>query len=107
LEDIEVKIEDLISDADGNYAYLTFGGHLYTPYFLETIDKDTCQNCERCLQMCDTRGIDDDGNVVPMFPEICSGCGHCVNACPSQSIKARPIPLQEMIERVKARLKEE
>jgi len=105
LEDIEVRIEDLICDDEGNYAYLTFGGYLYTPFFFETIDKEKCQNCERCLMLCETRGIDDDGNIVPMFPEICSGCAHCVNVCPTQGIKMRPIPLEEMIRRVKERLK--
>ena len=103
MEDIEVREEELLSDANGNYAYLTFGGYLYTPFFLEMIDRNRCQNCERCLQMCDTRGVDENGNVVPAFPEICNGCGHCVNICRSQGIKARPIPLEEMIERVRAR----
>ena len=92
-----------MSDSEGNYAYLTFGGHLYTPSFLETIDIDVCERCERCLEMCETRGLDEKGNIIPALPEICSGCGHCVNVCPSKGIRAKPIPLKEMIERVRRR----
>jgi heterodisulfide reductase subunit A-like polyferredoxin len=107
VEDIEVNEEDLLSDEEGNYAYLTFGGYLYTPSFLETIDKNICQNCEKCLEMCETRNIDEKGNVIPAFPGLCNGCGHCVNICPSKGIKATPIPLEEMIRRVRERKKEQ
>lgn len=100
---MEVREEEFLSDENGNYAYLTFGGHLYTPTYLKNIDHSRCQNCERCLELCDTRGLDEEGNVIPEFPEICSGCGHCGNVCPAQSIEAKPIPLREMIERFRRR----
>jgi len=47
--------------------------------------------------------VDENGNVIPEFPEICSGCGHCGNICPAKSIEAKPIPLEEMKKRVRAR----
>jgi len=101
LEEVEVNEEELLSDENGNYAYLTLGGHLYTPSYLELIDHNKCEQCEKCLNMCETRGIDEEGNIVPEMPEICNGCGHCGNICPANSIVARPIPLEEMKRRVK------
>ena len=90
-----------MADENGNYAYLTLGGFLYTPTYLELIDHSRCGNCEKCLELCETRGVDEGGRVVPEFPEICSGCGHCGNICPSKSIVARPVSLEEMKRRVK------
>ena len=100
---MEVNEEELLSDENGNYAYLTLGGILYTPSYLREIDHNKCQNCEKCLELCETRGIDENGKVIPEFPEICSGCGHCGNVCPAKSIEARPIPIEEMKRRVRAR----
>ncbi|GEM_PF-4698338 len=51
--------------------------------------------------MCETRGLDEEGRVIPEFPEICSGCGHCVNVCPAKGIEAKPMNVKEMIERFK------
>ncbi|WP_204305154.1 4Fe-4S dicluster domain-containing protein [Desulfurobacterium thermolithotrophum] len=106
MENVEVKEDELLSDENGNYAYLTLGGYLYTPAFLETIDKEKCQNCEQCLQMCETRDLDEEGNIIAAYSELCSGCGHCVNLCPSKGIKATPLPLQEMIKRMRRRKEE-
>ncbi|MEO2068428.1 MAG: hypothetical protein ABGX27_02840 [Desulfurobacteriaceae bacterium] len=103
MEDLEIKEEDLLSDENGNYAYLTFGGHLYTPSFLQAIDVKSCEKCEKCLDMCETRDLDNEGNIIPAFPELCNGCRHCVHVCSSKSIKASPIPLEEMIKRVRKR----
>ncbi|SMP14145.1 4Fe-4S binding domain-containing protein [Desulfurobacterium pacificum] len=49
--------------------------------------------------MCETRGLDEEGNVIPELPEVCNGCGHCVNVCPAKGIEAKPISIKEMIER--------
>lgn len=96
---MDLSEENILSDENGNYAYLTFGGQLYTPSYLQAIDKSLCENCERCLDMCETRGLDENGSVIPELPEVCSGCGHCVNVCPSKSIDAKPMSIKEMIER--------
>ncbi|RKQ64080.1 hypothetical protein C7457_0971 [Thermovibrio guaymasensis] len=99
MEELDVREEDLLSDENGNYAYLTLGGILYTPSYLDSIDYSKCEHCERCLNLCETRGIDEEGKIVPDFPEICSGCRHCENVCPAKSVVARPIPIEEMKKR--------
>lgn len=101
MENHEINEDELLFDEDGNYAFLTFGGHLYTPRFIETIDKNRCERCGKCLEMCETRDLDEDGNVIAAFPELCYGCGHCIYVCLSKAIEAKPIPLEEMIRRVK------
>jgi len=90
-----------LSDKDGNYAYLTLGGHLYTPKFLKSLDKKVCTDCGDCLEICETRGVDEKGRITIALPNICSGCGHCVNVCKSKGIEAEPIPVEEMRRRVR------
>jgi heterodisulfide reductase subunit A-like polyferredoxin len=100
-DEITVNEDELLSDENGNYAYLTLGGILYTPSYLELIDHSRCEKCEGCLELCETRGLDELGRVIPEVPEICNGCGHCGNICPARSIVAKPIPLEEMKKRLR------
>jgi Nif-specific ferredoxin III len=81
---------------------LTFGGKVWTPKFLESIDITRCIGCGRCLKTCG-RGVmkllalNEDGEFVDSEDEDeeferkvmtianaenCVGCEACARVCP-------------------------
>ncbi|MEO2241118.1 MAG: 4Fe-4S binding protein, partial [Euryarchaeota archaeon] len=51
---------------------------------------DDCVDCERCLEVCPWRAVDD--------PIACDGCGACEVACPEGAIELRETGLGRIIE---------
>ena len=46
------------------------------------VDKDKCVNCHRCIAVCPSKMCNDgSGEYVTLHPELCLGCGHCIEAC--------------------------
>lgn len=46
------------------------------------VDKDKCVNCHRCIAVCPSKMCNDGtGDYVSLKPELCLGCGHCIEAC--------------------------
>ena len=46
------------------------------------VDKDKCVNCHRCISVCPSKMCNDGtGDYVSLNPELCLGCGHCIEAC--------------------------
>jgi ferredoxin len=39
--------------------------------------------CTRCLDVCSTGAISEDGDHVKVEPHLCAGCGGCATVCPS------------------------
>jgi len=39
--------------------------------------------CTRCLDVCSTGAIREDGDHVRVDPHLCAGCGGCATVCPS------------------------
>jgi ferredoxin len=39
--------------------------------------------CNRCLEVCSTGAIREDGDHVRVEPHLCAGCGGCATVCPS------------------------
>ncbi|MGH8686717.1 MAG: 4Fe-4S binding protein [Burkholderiales bacterium] len=39
--------------------------------------------CTRCLDVCSTGAIHEDGDHVKVDPHLCAGCGGCATVCPS------------------------
>jgi ferredoxin len=39
--------------------------------------------CTRCLDVCSTGAIAEDGDHVKVEPHLCAGCGGCATVCPS------------------------
>lgn len=47
-----------------------------------SVDKDKCVNCHRCIAVCPSKMCNDgSGEYVTHNPELCIGCGHCIQAC--------------------------
>ena len=51
-----------------------------------SIDKDTCINCGKCIDICQWQAISRKDNDVVIDPDRCEGCGACQLACPANAI---------------------
>src|SRR6056297_3470162 len=49
--------------------------------------EEKCNNCLLCVREC-VAGVwrEVDGQAVPVAPEMCNGCSHCVAVCPQEAI---------------------
>ena len=57
----------------------TNGLHLSPIIF---VDKDKCCNCHRCIAVCPVKLCNDgSGDFVTLTPDLCIGCGACLEAC--------------------------
>ncbi|MDR2193381.1 MAG: methyl-accepting chemotaxis protein [Treponema sp.] len=44
--------------------------------------KEKCVNCHRCIMVCPVKMCNNgSGDVIDHHPELCIGCGECINAC--------------------------
>jgi electron transport complex protein RnfB len=56
------------------------------------IDMSICINCDTCIRWCPPQfgAIFNHGIDVVIIPELCSGCGKCVEPCPVDCIFEAP-----------------
>lgn len=45
------------------------------------------QGCNRCIDVCSTGAIGDDGDHVKIDPHLCAGCGGCTTVCPTGALR--------------------
>jgi ferredoxin len=65
-------------------------------YYLSVIDPETCTGCGTCVDWCPTDAIDlNDDGVAERDESACLGCGVCARFCPEGAIS-----LQEGLRRV-------
>jgi MinD superfamily P-loop ATPase len=50
------------------------------------VDKEKCNRCGKCAEVCVYHAIAILGEFVITFPELCHGCGACSYLCPEQAI---------------------
>ena len=70
--------------------------HLFMkPVFRETetvftpvpeVDKEMCNHCGQCGEICRYKAIVVVGDIVLTFPELCHSCGGCMAVCPENAI---------------------
>jgi len=62
------------------------------------IDSETCSKCTVCATICPDGAIDQIGNQLPSRnparASLCAQCGHCMAACPSESITVGELSYQ-------------
>lgn len=54
--------------------------------FLPKIDKNRCDHCGRCRDICRFGAITIVGKAILLFPELCHSCGGCLEVCPQECI---------------------
>jgi len=54
--------------------------------YYASVDDDTCEGCETCLDRCQVDAIQIENDVANVSMEKCIGCGLCVSTCPTESI---------------------
>ena len=56
------------------------------------IEMAECINCDTCIRHCPTQfgAIFNHGIDVIIIPELCSGCGKCLDPCPVRCIRPDP-----------------
>ena len=50
------------------------------------VDKERCNYCRACAELCQYKAISVFNDIVMLFPEMCHGCGGCMAVCPNQAI---------------------
>lgn len=50
------------------------------------VDPNICSGCGICVDTCPVQAIEMMDSVAKVDPEKCTGCGICVDACPVQAI---------------------
>jgi MinD superfamily P-loop ATPase len=68
--------------------------------FVPFIEKDKCNFCGACEQLCQFNAIAKIGKSVTVFPEMCHSCKGCMMVCEQEAIKEEHRELG-LIERAK------
>ncbi|HOF61989.1 MAG TPA: 4Fe-4S binding protein [Candidatus Latescibacteria bacterium] len=50
------------------------------------VNKEECTGCGSCVEVCPSEAITMDDDVAVVNPEECTDCGACVDECPSEAI---------------------
>jgi len=59
-------------------------------YYLSMIDKETCTGCGTCVDWCPTDAIAlDDNGLAERDENACIGCGVCARFCPDEAISLK------------------
>lgn len=53
------------------------------------IDKDRCNKCKMCLDVCPFGAIIVEDDTLEINEIVCKGCGSCTSMCPSHAITVR------------------
>jgi MinD superfamily P-loop ATPase len=56
------------------------------------IDKEKCNFCGKCAEVCAYKAIAVWGKQVMTFAQLCHGCGACIYLCPQKAIREQPRP---------------
>jgi NAD-dependent dihydropyrimidine dehydrogenase PreA subunit len=60
--------------------------------FMPRIDKDKCNLCSECLDICPTDVFEKDGGAVEVArPGDCLGCDSCIAVCEPEAITLEEI----------------
>ncbi len=60
---------------------------LMATYFLRETDRERCNGCGRCVDICPVQVIRMEGDFPVIDQEWCIGCGVCAVPCPSSAVK--------------------
>lgn len=53
------------------------------------ISPDLCTGCGACVEACPKEAISEQGENYVINHDICDNCGDCVDSCPVEAISTR------------------
>ena len=53
------------------------------------VDAGICTGCGVCVDTCPTQAIAMEDNIAKVDIDKCTGCGICVDSCPVQAISMK------------------
>lgn len=59
-------------------------------------NRNTCELCGNCQEVCNFNAILKLGNMVMVFPELCHGCYACSELCPTGSLPMKQKKMGEL-----------
>jgi len=88
---INSHVQFLDCDVDEPNAHIFIKPEIKERHFVSIpipqVDKEMCDFCGKCQEVCAFNAIAVLKNDVLVFPEICHGCGSCSYFCPQGAIK--------------------
>lgn len=63
--------------------------------------RNSIVGCNRCVEVCSTAAISEDGDGVRVDPHLCMGCGGCATVCPSGAMSYAYPRVSDMGRRIK------
>jgi len=63
--------------------------------------RNSIVGCNKCVEVCSTSAISEDGDLVRVDPNLCMGCGGCATVCPSGAMTYAYPRVSDMGRRVK------
>jgi ferredoxin len=58
-----------------------------TTNYIAKIDRDACNGCEECVDHCQIKAIQMEGDYPAVDEASCLGCGICAHFCPSEAMR--------------------
>jgi len=94
-----VTAVDLDVEEPNLHLFLRPEGLTGEPAYIEVpeVDEDKCTRCRACSQLCQFKAISVMGDMILTFPEMCHGCGGCMEICPEGAITPGKRELGEIL----------
>jgi len=64
--------------------------------YYAVVDTETCTACDTCVERCQVKAVQIEGNVSVIAKDRCIGCGLCASTCPTGSITMVKKQTEEM-----------
>ncbi|MDD3265530.1 MAG: ATP-binding protein [Dehalococcoidales bacterium] len=90
--DFQVQLLDADVEEPNSHIFLkpVFDKTDEVSVMVPSVNKDRCNYCGTCAEVCAFNAIAVVKDVVLTFPELCHGCGACSYLCPRQAISETP-----------------
>jgi len=84
-------IPDTVAQASGAASQalqLAIRGKVEIPTTIAWIDKDLCEGCQTCVELCEYSAIefDQQREISGVNQALCNGCGSCAHVCPNGAL---------------------
>lgn len=60
-------------------------------------DESRCTKCRACVELCQFKAITIMADTLMVFPEMCHGCGGCLEVCPEDALSSGQRELGDIV----------